>query len=419
MLVSIGAVTAAPFILRFKMAPKTVCLLLRLSFTILVWKTCCCLSAQGQTCSCTGGCGNNGTALPGSDGRIENVAYGKLASMSSNFTKDGGSGPACAAVNGRTGTIWTPMNSPDINCVHTSSGDFDAQWQVDLGHNYTVADITIIRSKDAQRRMAGGSVYVDDQLCYSFPNSTNITALDALPEQIIITCTPPLTGQVVRFQKHRQDEDWNYYFINICEVQVWACKPGLYGEQCNQTCSGHCKDNDTCDNYYGTCPRGCEPGWTTPFCYQNCPEGVHGQNCSSVCPPCSDDEYCDQRNGVCLPKCPQGIDFSNPLCKQSTLLISVAGATGGVVFIIATVLIVCCILRYRRRSKQGSSSEDTVSPQTSNHQETRHADVSIEDNNYDTLDLTGDDGRSPYSEIVIVNRHTNRRTNNYTDVDWI
>ncbi|XP_070192912.1 uncharacterized protein [Littorina saxatilis] len=372
MLVSIGAVTAAPFILRFKMAPKTVCLLLRLSFTILVWKTCCCLSAQGQTCSCTGGCGNNGTALPGSDGRIENVAYGKLASMSSNFTKDGGSGPACAAVNGRTGTIWTPMNSPDINCVHTSSGDFDAQWQVDLGHNYTVADITIIRSKDAQRRMAGGSVYVDDQLCYSFPNSTNITALDALPEQIIITCTPPLTGQVVRFQKHRQDEDWNYYFINICEVQVW-----------------------------------------------DCPEGVHGQNCSSVCPPCSDDEYCDQRNGVCLPKCPQGIDFSNPLCKQSTLLISVAGATGGVVFIIATVLIVCCILRYRRRSKQGSSSEDTVSPQTSNHQETRHADVSIEDNNYDTLDLTGDDGRSPYSEIVIVNRHTNRRTNNYTDVDWI
>ncbi|XP_070191505.1 uncharacterized protein [Littorina saxatilis] len=110
--------------------------------------------------------------------------------------------------------------------------------------------------------MSGMSVFVDNQLCYSFLNRTttaNIAALNALPERINITCATPLTGRHVRFQKHGEDQDYGRggaYIIHICEVQVWACKDGLYGAQCDQTCSGHCKDNVLCDNYYGTCPTG-------------------------------------------------------------------------------------------------------------------------------------------------------------------
>ena len=64
--------------------------------------------------------------------------------------------------------------------------------------------------------MAEGVVLVDDQLCYRFPNSTN-----NLPEKIDVTCSPPLTGQVVKFQRNGAG-DPNNYLINICEVQVWG-----------------------------------------------------------------------------------------------------------------------------------------------------------------------------------------------------
>ena len=66
-------------------------------------------------------------------------------------------------------------------------------------------------------RMAEGVVLVDDQLCYRFPNSTN-----NLPEKIDVTCSPPLIGQVVKFQRHGVRDNWDSYLINICEVQVWG-----------------------------------------------------------------------------------------------------------------------------------------------------------------------------------------------------
>ena len=65
--------------------------------------------------------------------------------------------------------------------------------------------------------MAEGEVLVDGQLCYTFPNS-----MDNLPEKIDVTCSLPLTGQVVKFQRHGEKGDSEGYLINICEVQVWG-----------------------------------------------------------------------------------------------------------------------------------------------------------------------------------------------------
>ena len=66
-------------------------------------------------------------------------------------------------------------------------------------------------------RMEGGKLLVDGQLCYIFPNST-----DNLPEKIDVTCSLPLTGQMVKFQRHGVRDNWDSYLINICEVQVWG-----------------------------------------------------------------------------------------------------------------------------------------------------------------------------------------------------
>ncbi|XP_070192939.1 cell death abnormality protein 1-like [Littorina saxatilis] len=196
--------------------------------------------------------------------------------------------------------------------------------------------------------MSGIHVEVDNQTCYTFPLADdNGTALDALPEKIDVTCTPPLTGREVRLQKRgqRSSSIFGPYMINVCEVQVWACTDGLFGEQCDQTCSGHCKDNDTCDNYYGTCPAGCstgsrggdcrcghcrgdadcdvttlrcpsgcDKGWDTEFCNQSCPAGTHGYGCRERCGQCADSDTCNTVTGLCPNGCQPGWQGDN--CKQ-------------------------------------------------------------------------------------------------------
>ncbi|KAK7101550.1 hypothetical protein V1264_019916 [Littorina saxatilis] len=102
--------------------------------------------AQGQPCSCTGGCDSSNIVFPGSDGRIVDVAYGKTANMSSTYNGgDGMSGPGCMAVNGKINTAFRTLNRSNPNCVHTDLRDFDAWWEVDLGRNHTVTNITIYR----------------------------------------------------------------------------------------------------------------------------------------------------------------------------------------------------------------------------------------------------------------------------------
>ena len=44
------------------------------------------------------------------------------------------------------------------------------------------------------------------------------------------------------------------------------CAFGLYGVDCSQKCSGHCKNNVTCDHLTGVCNEGCAAGWNGSYC---------------------------------------------------------------------------------------------------------------------------------------------------------
>ncbi|KAK7102425.1 hypothetical protein V1264_020644 [Littorina saxatilis] len=246
-----------------------------------------------------------------------NVAFGKAASVSSLFSDTNGqSAPACIAVNGRTSTAYRSTSEDNTNCIHTGLGDHDALWSVDLGRNYTVTNITIYRREGNEKRMAGLSVSLDGQLCHSFPNSSDTAALDSLTEMINVTCSPPLTGRVVKLQKHGLDKDGQFFFINICEVQVWGCRDDLYGADCVEQC-GQCADNDTCSAVSGQCPDGCQPGWQGDTCKQKCDAGKYGINCSSTCGHCNHGDACHHINGTCPSGCEAGFDPSDPLCERS------------------------------------------------------------------------------------------------------
>ncbi|XP_076447361.1 uncharacterized protein LOC143284533 isoform X2 [Babylonia areolata] len=224
-----------------------------------------------------------------------NVAVGKAASMSARYA---GTGPASLAVDGNTST------NPDI-CVHTlgTTDDKPDWWQVDLGRNYTVTDITIYHREGGaspnphSQRISGVWIYVDDTLCYKFPNSLSIGS--ERKEKDDITCQRPLRGQIVRLAKDGYIHHKHYSFINFCEVQIWACKSGLYGPQCENECDSHCQQGG-CDNYDGTCLNGCS-------------EGYYGADCSEQCGQCQNQETCDRHTG----RCPHGCqpDYQPPDCQ--------------------------------------------------------------------------------------------------------
>ncbi|XP_070201019.1 scavenger receptor class F member 1-like [Littorina saxatilis] len=166
--------------------------------------------------------------------------------------------------------------------------------------------------------MSGIHVEVDSQTCYTFPLlAVNATALDDLPEKIDVTCTPPLTGRVVRLQKRGQVNEYEgAHLINICEVQVWGCRDGLYGAECVEKCE-NCKGSDPCSAVSGHCPHGCQPGWQGDTCKQECDAGKYGNNCSSTCGHCNHGDACHHINGTCPRGCAAGFDPSDPLCKKT------------------------------------------------------------------------------------------------------
>ena len=48
------------------------------------------------------------------------------------------------------------------------------------------------------------------------------------------------------------------------------CPTGSYGDECKESCSGHCAGPDSlaCNNVDGSCDRGCQPGYQGKTCHQ-------------------------------------------------------------------------------------------------------------------------------------------------------
>ncbi|KAK7089655.1 hypothetical protein V1264_024292 [Littorina saxatilis] len=204
---------------------------------------------------------------------------------------------------------------------------------------------------------------------------------------------------------------------------MWACQDGLYGVQCDQTCSGHCKDNDTCDNYYGTCPT-------------ECADGYYDQGCMSLCGNCSNSEVCDTVTGTCPTGCQPGFDPSDPLCKTQTSAESspslagpvAGGVCGGLGVIFLSILVVKLIQRYRKRS-----SSETASPPQASADQKFESGASNEPNGqavleeetgsavgiqaeeshiYDTTQTPDDSDRAPYTTLFLKGKQDDASNSN-------
>ncbi|XP_070175126.1 scavenger receptor class F member 1-like isoform X2 [Littorina saxatilis] len=254
------------------------------------------------------------------------------------------------------------------------------------------------------RRLARIWISVDNNICKKLPSSTDNYDLIST-----ITCDTPVRGQIVTMSKNGSTHD-DTHIINFCEIQIWVCKKGLYGRECNRTC--HCANNDTCDNHNGTCPNGCPDtyqgatcsgkcghclngdacddetghcpsgcgvGYQPPHCKMGCVDRTYGQNCSKACGFCKNNAPCHTKTGECKNGCAAPYDAH--LCTSYSLWRSIVGTSVG--FVVLGVLIgvgvTVGICRYRRCTPgvgaESSSSTTTGPPATNDAEEANQAKV--------------------------------------------
>ncbi|KAL4235661.1 Protein tyrosine phosphatase [Mactra antiquata] len=204
--------------------------------------------------------------------------------------------------------------------AHNSDDVFKTWWNVDLGRKYHVQSLEIyFRTDDAmsQSRRAGIRVYVSDRveeaknegLCYIdqmsdfvFPPAHLILRDGSLActqrsgRFVILYVDRPTQTPIRNCPSHTLYSCWAN--LELCEVLVYSCTNGTYGDLCEKRC--HCENNVGCHPDTGECQGDCQPGWKGLSCNERCMSDTYGINCNSTCGHCSDPiSSCNRITGYC------------------------------------------------------------------------------------------------------------------------
>ncbi|XP_033739276.1 uncharacterized protein LOC117326624 [Pecten maximus] len=173
-----------------------------------------------------------------------------------------------------------------------------------------------------QERFAGYQLFVsnttdtpkDGVLCYEDTSSTRDDV------QLEVTHQFLQVGRYVTVYNHRNNpKRHNWYhddaLLELCEVQVFGCQEGRYGD-------GHCNNQCPVACYGGNCNS------QTGACFY-CFTGKYGDNCTSNFPKNCKDNVCLKNTGICFD------DYYINICCQIVFLRSTASDVNRIVLQIA------------------------------------------------------------------------------------
>ncbi|CAG2210365.1 unnamed protein product [Mytilus edulis] len=289
------------------------------SFGYLCSYTCHCAfdtPCDADTGACFDECAPRFTGKPYC--QLENIAKGLPTYQETSITDNS----ALAVDGNRNQTGADNSCSWSVNFRYP----FRTLWRVDLQDVYSVNKVKVFFRNDSNvssSRRTGARVYVTsteefhlEPVCYTshmkgdvFFNPPSILELK--------NCTN--RGQFVTVYNQRPVVDSSncpktsyscWANLELCEVEVYVCSYGTFGENCDKFC--HCKGS-TCDQRTGLCPGRCLAGWQGSECDMACTNGTHGENCEKSCGQCINGEACDVITGKCLNGCDAG--WKGAKCK--------------------------------------------------------------------------------------------------------
>nr|XP_022311339.1 receptor-type tyrosine-protein phosphatase alpha-like isoform X2 [Crassostrea virginica] len=203
-------------------------------------------------------------------------------------------------------------------CSHTNqlSNITEAWLRIDLKRTYSLKSIQFWYREDTPgtKRLPGYSIRVSndtnvpppESICYQDPGNT---VLDNILQN---DCER--TAQYVWIYQNNK-LDYPCPMLEICEVQVFGCDTGKYGNSCSKLCD-HCHNNYHCGIVSGKCDQsGCaNKNFHPPFC-EECIPGMYGQQCSKQCSEFCQNKECYEDTGSCLHGCERGYNGSH--CNNS------------------------------------------------------------------------------------------------------
>ncbi|CAH2274463.1 multiple epidermal growth factor-like domains 11 [Pelobates cultripes] len=138
------------------------------------------------------------------------------------------------------------------------------------------------------------------------------------------------------------------------------CRPGYYGEGCQQLCS--CHNGADCDSMTGRCL--CAPGFTGSDCSAPCPSGTFGANCLSQCN-CKNSAICSPVDGSCMCREGwQGIDCSFPCSSAPWMGAAYVPLAGWEIFVISHARMECMAWTALNNVIAATQRDVTLSPVT-------------------------------------------------------
>ncbi|XP_021348740.1 receptor-type tyrosine-protein phosphatase kappa-like isoform X2 [Mizuhopecten yessoensis] len=213
-------------------------------------------------------------------------------------------------------------------CIHTSTSNSitEAWWQIDLDNQTVIDYITIYYrnegSTEQKTRFGGYNIYLSNttdtySLCYQ-DTTSSLTSVDLNPT--ITSCTG--STRYLTIYIDRRTRAYNWYsstpIMELCEVQVYGCPQGTFGNgNCDLNCDSTCV-NSLCDPTTGECTY-CEAGsykldlvcspcptnCNTQTCDVDtggctaCVAGFYGSHCDLLCPVNCKNNICVQEIGQC------------------------------------------------------------------------------------------------------------------------